>query len=321
MIRSLRIALLTFAVAAAATAVHAQPYPAKPIRVIVPAGAGGAADVLARLVFDHMATALNTTAVIDNKGGAGGILGTEAAARAAPDGYTVLLSSNTLVITPSLYKTSYDVFKDLAPVGLVASAPNLLVASAELNVRSLSDLLAYAKRTPQAVMYGSPAVGSAAHLTVELLGRTAALPMEHVPFKGPQQALAETLAGRVPLTIAGVSNALPHMKSGKLVALAVTGSVRSNLAPEVPTFKEAGVSGVDVNLWFALFAPAGTPATIVTRLNEALNAALRAPAVAARLQALAFDPEGGTAAQLADAMRKEAPLYARIVREAGIKAD
>ena len=306
---------------AASGAAHAQSWPSRPIKVVVPAGPGGAADVLARALGDQMGPAMGTSFVIENRGGAGGIIGTDAVAKAPADGYTVLLSSNTFVIAPSLYKVPFDIHRDFAPVGMVASAPNLLVANAELGVRTVADLVAKAKATPGGLSYGSPAVGSAAHLTVELLGRKTGMPLAHVPFKGPQQAMTETLAGRVPITIAGVSNALPHLKSGKLVALAVTGAKRSPLVPDVPTFAEAGVAGVDVTLWFAMLAPAGTPPDVLARLNTELNAALASPAVAERLGKLGFDPLPGPPAALADTIRREEPVYAGIVKEAGIKVE
>lgn len=304
--------------AAAPWAAAADPFPSRPMSIVVPAGAGGAADVLARALAEHMGPSLKTTVTVENKGGAGGIIGTEAVARAAPDGHTLLLTSNTLVITPALYKTSYDIHKDLAPVGLVASAPNLLVANAELKVSTLQGLLAEAKRSTGGLFYGSPAIGSAAQLTVELLAQTAGVSFTHVPFKGPQQALSETLAGRVPVTISGVSNAQPHIKTGKLVPLAVTGTKRSPLLPDVPTFSEAGIKGVDVTLWFALLAPGGTPPAVLQRLNAALNAALAAPEVARALQAQGFEAMGGEAATLAQTMKSEEAVYARIVKTAGI---
>ena len=299
-------------------AAAAEAFPTRPISIVVPAGAGGAADVLARALAEHMGPALKATVTVENKGGAGGIIGTEVVARAAPDGHTLLLSSNTLVITPALYKTSYDIHRDLAPVGLVASAPNLLVAHTELKVSTLQALLAEARRTAGGLFYGSPAIGSAAQLTVELLAQTAGVSFTYVPFKGPQQALSETLAGRVPLTISGVSNALPHIKAGKLAPLAVTGSKRSPLLPEVPTFSEAGVKGVDVTLWFALLAPGGTPPAVLQRLNTALNAALASPEVARALQTQGFEALGGDSAALARTMKDEEVVYAKIVKTAGI---
>ncbi|MBL8384218.1 MAG: tripartite tricarboxylate transporter substrate binding protein [Burkholderiales bacterium] len=300
---------------------QAQAFPARAIRIVVPAGAGGAADLLARAVGEAMGAALGTSVVIENRGGAGGIIGADAVAKAAPDGHTLLVTSNTLVIAPALYKVPYDTEKDFAPVGLMATAPNLLVASADLGVKTLADLIALARREAGRLAYGSPAVGSAAHLTVEMLARAAGIRLTHVPFKGPQQAIMETIAGRVPITIAGVSNALPHLKAGKLIGLAVAGDERSRLVPGVPTFAVAGVWGVYAALWFAMLAPAATPRPVLDRLNVQLNAALKAPEVQARLDALGFDATGGPAQRLGDAMRREIPFYAAVVRDAGIKVE
>ena len=267
----------------APAALLAQAWPAKPIRIVVPAGAGGAADLLVRTIAEPLGSALGSTLSIENRPGAGGIIGTEAAIRAPADGYTLLLSSNTLVITPSLYKVSYDVQRDLAPIGSVATAPNLLVASPELKVKTLQELVALARRTSGGLSYGSPMVGSAAHLVVELLGKVSGAEFVHIPFKSGQQATLETLAGRVPLTVAGVSNALPHLQSGRLVALATLGGERSRLVPDIPTPAEAGFKGVDLSLWFAMVAPAGTPAAVIDTVNRHLVGALKAPATVGKL--------------------------------------
>lgn len=299
----------------------AQTYPVKPIRVIVPVGAGGAADILARTLGEVMGPSLGTSFIVENRGGAGGIVGTDVVAKAPADGYTLMVWSNTFVIAPSLYKVPYDIHKDFASIGMIASAPNLLVVNADLKLKTLGELLALARRTPGGLDYGSPAVGSAAHLTVELLARASGAGFTHVPFKGPQQAITETLGGHIPVTIAGVSNALPHIKSGKLVALATTGITRTVLMPDIPTFAEAGVKGVEVALWFGMLAPAGMPAAIIERLNRELNLALKSPAMLTRLANLGFEPLGGAASMVADAVRKEEPLYAKIIKDAAIKGE
>lgn len=299
-------------------AAPAAAFPTQPITIVVPAGAGGAADVLARALAEHMGPTLRVPITVENKGGAGGIIGTQAVANAKPDGHTLLLTSNTVVITPSLYSTSYDIHKDLAPVGLVASAPNLLVVNADLKVSTLQALLEEARRASGGLFYGSAGVGSAAQLTVELLAQTTGASFMHVPFKGPQQALSETLAGRVPVTISGVSNAQPHIKTGKLVPLAVTGSKRSPLLPDVPTFSEAGVKGVDVTLWFALLATGGTPPVVLQQLNAALNAALISTEVTRALQLQGFEAMGGDMLALTQKMKTEEAVYAKIVKAANI---
>jgi tripartite-type tricarboxylate transporter receptor subunit TctC len=304
-----------------ASAAHAQSWPVKPVRVVVPAGAGGAADILARTVAEPMGAALNTSFIVDNRPGAGGVIGSEIVARAPGDGYTLLVSSNTLIIAPSLYKVAYDVQRDFAAIGAIASAPNLLVASPELKVKTLGELIALARRTSGGLTFGSPAVGSAAHLTVELLARAARIELIHVPFKSPQQAIIETISGRIPLTVAGVSNALPHLQGGKLIAIANMGAERSRLVPDVPTPAESGIKGVDLALWFGMFAPSSTPAALVGPINRQLNAALKAPATSGRLESLGFDPMAGTPAEFSERVRRDEPMFARVVREGGIKAN
>ena len=299
----------------------AQAWPAKPVRIVVPAGAGGAADVLIRTIADPLSAALGTPLSVENRPGAGGIIGTEAAIRAPADGYTLLLSSNTLVITPSLYKVSYDVQRDLAPIGSVATAPNLLVASPDLKVKTLQELVALARRTNGGLSYGSPAVGSAAHLVVALLGRVSGAEFVHIPFKGGQQATLETLAGRVPLTVAGVSNALPHLQGGRLVALATLGGERSRLVPDIPTPAEAGFKGVDLSLWFAMFAPTGTPGTVIETINRHLVSPLKSPATVGKLEAMGFDPAASTPAQLGERMKRDEAAFAKVIRDGGIKAE
>ena len=299
----------------------AQAWPVKPVRVVVPAGAGGAADILARTLAEPMGGAFSTSFIVDNRPGAGGVIGSEIVARAPGDGYTLMVSSNTLIIAPSLYRVSYDVQRDFTAIGSIASAPNLLVASPELKVKTLAELIALARRTSGGLAYGSPAVGSAAHLTVELLARAAGIELVHVPFKSPQQAMIETISGRIPLTVAGVSNALPHLQGGKLVAIANMGAARSRLVPDVPTPAESGIKGADLVLWFGMFAPASTPSALVARINQQLNAALKSPSTQARLESLGFDPAVGTPAQFNDQVRREEPIFARVVRDSGIKAD
>jgi tripartite-type tricarboxylate transporter receptor subunit TctC len=300
---------------------QAQAWPVKPVRVVVPAGAGGAADILARMLAEPMGAAFSTSFIVDNRPGAGGVIGSEIVARAPGDGYTLMVSSNTLIIAPSLYKVSYDVQRDFTAIGSIATAPNLLVASPELKVKTLAELIALTRRTSGGLAYGSPAVGSAAHLTVELLARAAGIELVHVPFKSPQQAMIETISGRIPLTVAGVSNALPHLQGGKLVAIANMGAGRSRLVPDVPTPAESGIKGVDLVLWFGMFAPASTPSALVARINQQLNAALGSPATLARLESLGFDPAAGTPAKFNDQVRREEPMFARVVRDSGIKAD
>ncbi|MGQ0655513.1 MAG: Bug family tripartite tricarboxylate transporter substrate binding protein [Betaproteobacteria bacterium] len=298
-------------------------YPNRPVRVIVPAGPGSLADILVRTVGEELTRRTAQPWVVDNRAGAGGTIGAAAVAKSPADGYTLLFSANNLIIAPAMYgaRLPYRVPEDFTPIGLVASADNLLVAGAAAGMRSLRDLVATARSASGGVDYSSPLVGSAAHLTIELFRQSAGLRLNHVAFKEAQQALSETVAGRIPLTVTGVSQAVPHIRAGKLVALAVTGSRRSAALPDTPTFAEAGYPEVDLALWFALFAPAKAPGAVTGVLNRELNQALKALPVTERLAALGFEPRGGSAEALEALMKREQPVYARLVNDAGIKAD
>jgi tripartite-type tricarboxylate transporter receptor subunit TctC len=302
---------------------QAPAYPGKPIKVVVPAGPGSTADILVRIVSDRMAQSGKQAFVIDHRPGAGGIIGADAVAKAGADGYTLLFTANNFIIAPSLFPTRvpYIVTRDFMPVGLVAAADNLIVAAPDKGLQSVKNMVDAARGSPNGLDYSSPLLGSAAHLTMEMLGRSAGIKLTHVPFKEASQAMAETLAGRVPLTITGIANAAPHIKSGKLVPIAVTGSRRSSFLPNVPTLTEAGVPGVDVALWFALYAPARTPAPVIEWLNRELNAALNAPEVREKLAAQSFEVLGGTPVDLAELMKRQQPQFARIISEADIKVD
>ena len=297
-------------------------FPSRPLRAVVPAGAGGAADVLARVLADRLGTTLGQPVVVDNRPGAGGIIGSEAVARANADGHTLLVTSNTFIIAPSLYaKVPFDIDRDFAPVALLASTPNLLVIAADRGVRTLADLVALARKTGGGLDYGSPGVGTAAQLTVELIARSAGAPLNHVPFKSPQQAMVETLAGRIPVSISGVSNSLPHVKAGRIVPLLVTDARRHPLYPDVPSVTEAGIPEAALSVWFGVYSTGGTPGAILTRINAEINAALRQADVAAKLAAQGFDPMGGPASRLADLQRRERPIYAKVIRDAGMKVE
>jgi tripartite-type tricarboxylate transporter receptor subunit TctC len=321
--------LSTLLVAAFVLAVQAAPswsqgaYPSRPVRAIVPAGPGSLADILMRTVGEELARRTGQPWVVDNRPGAGGTIGAAAVAKSPADGYTLLFSANNLIITPAMYgaRLPYRVPEDFTPITLVASADNLLVAAPNANMRNVGDLVSAARAPSGGVDYSSPLVGSAAHLTVELFKNAARIRLNHVAFKDAQQAVSETVAGRVPVTITGITQALPHIRAGRLVPLAVTGAKRATALPDTPTFVESGYPEVDLALWFALFAPAKMPNAVITMLNREVNQALKTPAVAERLAALGFEPRGGSAESLETLMKREQPVYARLVNDAGIKAD
>lgn len=301
--------------------VAAQDFPSRPIRVVVPAGAGATADFVARIVGDRMSQGLGQPWVVEAKPGASGLIGTQFVAKAAPDGHTLLVFSNTFIMMPSLIDNMpIDIFKDIAPVGLIVSAPNVLVVHPSLRVKTFAEFLAIARGKPQGVDYGSPATGSAAHLTMELLKQRANVQLTHIPFKGPQQATLETLAGRVPVTISGVVNLLPHIQGGSLVPLAIADTRRSPLLPDVPTFEELGIAGMNLPLWFGMFTTGGTPTASIERLNAELNTALGDAAVVDKLNKAGFDPVGGTPQQFMHVMERERPIYAKLISGLGLKA-
>lgn len=325
---SLAPAVVAVVVATTSGAPLAQPatgpggFPAKPLRVVVPAAAGSLTDPVARVVSDELARRTGQTWTIDNRPGAGGMIGSEAVARAAPDGYTLLFSANNLIITPSLFsKVPYRVLEDFTPIALVGRGDNLLVAASASGIRSIKDLVARAKGPQGTLDYTSPLIGSAAHLTVELFRSSAGIPLNHVAYKDATQGTSDTLSGRIPVNIMGVSTALPHIRAGRLVPLAWTGARRHPDIPDTPTFAEAGYPAVHLGLWFGYFGPAKLAPALVTFLDQQVAAAMKASAVVDKLAGLSIEPATGGARMLGDLMAKEFPIYAKVVAEAGIKLD
>jgi len=297
-------------------------YPDRAIRLVVPAAAGSLTDPVARVIADEMRRRTGQAWAVDNRPGAGGLIGAEIVARATPDGYTLLLSANNLLISPAMYRSvPFKVLEAFSPVGLVARADNLLVASAKTGWRSVADLVAAARASSAGVDYTSPLIGSAAHLTVELFRSEAGIRLNHIAHKDAGQGTADTLAGRVPVNIMGKSTALPFIRKGELVALAFTGARRAPELPEVPTFREAGYPRVHLGLWFALLGPAKLPQAQVDYLSRELVAALKTPELLKRYADLGVDPLDGLPRTLAETMAREEPIYRKVVIDAGIRAD
>jgi tripartite-type tricarboxylate transporter receptor subunit TctC len=297
-------------------------YPNRPVRLIVPAAPGSLTDPVARLVADDLGRRTGQNWVVDNRAGAGGIIGTDAVAKAPADGYTLLLTANNFIITPSLYRNvSYKVPGDFTLIGTVGRGDNLLVASAASGIATIKDLVERARTSREPINYTSPLIGSAAHLTVELFRRDAGIRLNHVPYSNSGQGTADTVAGLIPVNVMGISTALPYIQSGRLVPLAWTGPRRPPELPDTPTFVEAGFANVHLGLWFALVGPAGLPADLVAWLNGQLNAALRAPSVLERLNSLRIDPLPGSAADLAKLVASELPQYQRLAAETGLRLD
>ena len=280
-------------------------------------------DVLARLVASRLAERLKQPFVVENKGGAGGILGTDAAAKAAPDGYTLLFTNTIQTTNPAIYrKLPYDAERDFVPVALASDPSGLiLVASASLQAKSVAELIALAKQKPDEISYGTPGVGSAMHMAGEMFNSLAGVKLLHVPYKGMAQALNDVIAGQVMLTFQAPGVVLPHIQSGKLRAIAQTGSVRSGVLPDVPTLAESGLDGYYIAGWFGLFAPAGTPPEIVKLLGTEIAQAMTEPAVREKLNGLGASPPTMSQQQFGDFVKAEAARASRVAKMAGIDLD
>src|SRR5437899_2113651 len=318
-----RFALLIPLLCAAFT-VSAQapdPYPSKPLRFILPFPPGGPTDILGRLIGERLASSLGQPVIIENRGGAGGNVGAEAAAKSAPDGYTLVLVAPSLAISPSLYsKLNYDPLRDFAPISLVATVPNVIVTQPEL-APTLQEFIALAKTKPGGMNFGSGGSGTSNHLAGELFNIVTGTKLVHVPYKGVNLAMNDVLAGAIHLVVIGVPPAGPHIKSGRLRALAVIAPQRLAALPEVPTVAEAGLPNFEVTTWYGVLAPAGTPQAIVMRLNAELVKGMHAPDLKERLAAMATEPATSTPEEFADYIKREIAKWGEVVREAGLKAD
>lgn len=297
-------------------------YPDKPIRFVVPYPPGGGTDVIARLVQPRLQVALGQPVVIENRGGAGGSVGTEVVAKATPDGYTVLFTLSSHTINPAIFpKLPFDTQKDFEPVGLVASLPQLLAANPNVPVRNVADLIAQAKAQPNKFAYASVGNGSPGHLAGELTDIRMGTKMQHIPYRGGGPAVTDVIGGQVPLLWVSIPAAAQFVKSGKLRALAVSTTKRSAAFPDVPTMQEAGVRDFEVDSWYAMLVPARTPRPVIDRLNRALNAVLQEPGVRAQLLEQGSEAVGGTPEDLGRVIAAELPKWAKLAKEAAIKVD
>jgi len=299
----------------------ADPYPTKAIRLITPAPPGGATDIMARSLAQKLAEALGQQVVVDNRGGGGTLIATQLTARAVADGHTLLLANAAFGTNPALIKDlPYDTLRDFAPVTLVADSPLVFVAHPSLNVSNIKELIAAAKARPGQINYGSSTPGTGGHLSVEMLKWMAGIDLVHIPYKGAGPAVTALLAGEVPLMCTSPLPTLPHIKSGKLKALAMTGRTRSRALPEVPTVAESGLAGFQSSLWYALMAPADTPTAVIQRLNTETARIVRLPAVSEQLLAQGADPIGNRPQELATFLRADIERWKKLVREAKISA-
>jgi tripartite-type tricarboxylate transporter receptor subunit TctC len=308
---------------AMAGAVHAaDTYPSRPIRMIVAYPPGGGTDQVGRVMAEQLTVTLGQNVVVDNRGGATGNIGTELASRALPDGYTLLMGNVAPnAVNVSLFKKlPFDPVKDFSPVSLVAITPNILVAHPSIPVKTIKELIAFAKAKPGTLNFPSAGVGSSSHLAGELLKSLAGISMVHVPFKGGGPALIAVIAGEVQVMFATMPAAMPHVKSGKVKPVAVTTAKRSQAMPELPTIAESGVKGYDASTWYGLLAPARTPQAIVTRLHGDTVKILAGP-TRQRLEAQGFEPDGGTPAEFAAYIKSEIIKWAKVIKDAGIPAE
>jgi tripartite-type tricarboxylate transporter receptor subunit TctC len=297
-------------------------YPTKPVRLIAPFAPGGSVDILARSLAQKLSELWGQQVVVDNRAGAGGTVGTEMAAKAQPDGYTLLLVNVAHAVNPSLYrKLNFDPLNSFAPVSLLASVPNILMVNPAVPARNVGELIALAKNKPGTLNYASAGSGTSSHLAGELLKSLAHVTIVHVPYKGSAQAYIELLGGRVEMMFMGLVSGAQYLKSGRLRALAVTGRERSAAAPEVPTMIEAGVPGFEVTNWFGLLAPAGAPPQLLARLRADVVKALRAPDVSERFAAEGLQIIGSDAQSFADFVKVEIGKWSDVVRASGASVD
>jgi tripartite-type tricarboxylate transporter receptor subunit TctC len=297
-------------------------YPARPIRYVVPLQAGGSSDTLARVITKHLAESLGQPVLVENRPGATGTIGAEIAAHAAPDGYTLLQAATSHATNPATQaKLPFDTIRDFTPIVLLSEAPNLWVASPSLGAKDMRELIALAKSRPGQIKFGSSGVGSSQHLAGELLKSLADIDIAHIPYKGSPQALIDVIGGRLPLMCSTVAPAMPHVKDGKVVALAVTGLRRSSAAPEVPTVDKTGLPGYEATAWQGVLGPAGMPREIVLKLNAEIVKVLNKPEVKKQLAEQGFDTVGNTPEQFGEFIKAEIAKWAKVIKAAGIRVE
>ncbi len=295
-------------------------YPSKSIRMIVPVAPGGGTDIIARIVAPALTQAWGQPVVVDNRGGGGNIIGTNLAAKSNPDGYTMVLVGIGFSFAPALYsKLPYDTEKDLLPISLVATQPFVYVVLPSLAVNSMKDLIALARSKPGELRYGSGGSGAASHLGTELLRTMTGIDLVHVPYKGTGPALIAMLGGEIHFQLIGISSVVPHMKSGRMRLLAVSGTKRSSVAPEVPTVAESGVPGYDFDVWYGMMFPAGTPRAIVGKASAEINRLLKSPELAQRFAAVGVEPVGNTPEEFTKMIRTEIVKWHKVVESAKIR--
>ena len=304
-----------------ALAVQAQAYPTKPVRIIVPFAPGGGSDFIGRFIAQRLSDSWGKQVIVENKPGAGGMLGVEQGVKSAPDGYTLVLIASSYTVNPSIYKLAFDPAADITPIIQLSQGPLLVVVRPSLPVKNLKELIALAKAKPGQVNFASSGQGSVIHLATELFDSMAGIKMNHIPYKGTGPALTDTIGGQTDVFFSSTATAMPQVQAGKLRALAVTTAKRIPALPDVPTIAEAGVPGYDVVLWHGLIGPKGMPKGIVDRINAEATKALKLKETAAQLQNDGVAPAGGTPAQFGETIRKEIGMWRKVVADAGVKVE
>ena len=313
---------LSLCLLASSTACWAQAtYPTKPIRIVIALAAGGGVDTSARMLGQRFTEAWGQQVIAENRPGAGGTIATEVVARAAPDGYTLLMTSMGHSIVPALYKLPFDTLKDFAPISLFVQSASILSVHPSLPVKTVKELIAFAKARPNELLFSSSGNGSGQHLVVEMLNRMAGLQLVHIPYKGTAPSILDLVAGRVSGSAASAISTMPHVRAGRLRALAITGAKRSPSVPELPTIAEAGIPGFALDQWYGLLAPAATSKDIVTKLNAEIGKTVADAAVKERLKTMGLDPIGSTPEAFAAYLQTETVKWGKLVREAGIRAN
>jgi tripartite-type tricarboxylate transporter receptor subunit TctC len=297
-------------------------YPLKPVRIVVPSSAGGGTDIIARIISPKLMERLGQQFIIDNRPGAGTMIGMEVAAKSPPDGYTLLVAPSTLAINPAMYKKiPYDAVRDFAPITQIISAPNMLVVHPSVPAKTVKEFIAFARARPGQVNYASAGTGTNPHLSMELFMSMTGTKMVHIPYKGLAPGIIDLLAGHVTVATATMLTGLPHVRTGRLRCLGTTGSKRAAVLPDVPTVSEAGVNGYEASQWYGVLAPVQTPKEIITRLHAELIRILQAPDMKERLIADGTDPVGSSPEEFARYLRDEITKWAKVAREAGIKPE
>lgn len=306
---------------AAALPAHAQTWPARPVRIIVPFAPGGGSDFIGRFIAQRLGDSFGRQFIVENKPGAGGVLGVDQGVKAAPDGYTLVLIASSYTVNPAIYKLSFDPVADITPVIQLSQGPLLVVVRPSLPVKSVQELIALAKAKPGQINFASSGQGSVIHLATELFDRMAGIKMNHIPYKGTGPALTDTISGQTDVFFSSTATALPQVQAGKLRALAVTTAKRIPALPDVPTVAEAGVPGYDVVLWHGLIGPKGMPKDIVERLNAGAMKALSLKETAAQLQTDGVAPAGGPPAQFGETIAREIGIWRKVAADAGVKIE